>query len=376
MESIQMVDLHGQYLKIKNEIDLAIQRVLDSAAFVKSPEIKLFQDELANYLGINHVVACANGTDALQIALMALELKPGDEVITPTFTFIATVEVIALLGYKPVLVDVDPYTFLMDIEQVKKSITSRTKAIIPVHLFGQCADMEALMKLSTDYNIPVIEDNAQAIGADFNFRSGKQKKAGAIGQTGCTSFFPSKSLGCYGDGGAMFTENEKLADQLATIANHGMKKRYYHDFIGLNSRLDSLQAAILRVKLKYLDEYNQARQKVAAKYDIAFSKHPNIHIPERVNNSTHIFHQYTLKLENVDRNKLKNFMQDHNIPTSIYYPVPLHLQKAFLFLGYKEGDFPVSEDLCQKVLSLPIHTELNDEQINYICDTLLKFCNQ
>jgi dTDP-4-amino-4,6-dideoxygalactose transaminase len=373
MKNIQMVDLHGQYLKIKSEIDEAIQRIIDSTAFVKGPEVKAFEKELAQYLDVKHVIACANGTDALQVALMALGLKPGDEVITPDFTFIATVEVIALLGLKPVIVDVNPYDFNISIDSIKKSITQNTKAILPVHLFGQCSDMETIMNIAEKYNLHVIEDNAQAIGSDYTFSNGLIKKAGTIGKIGCTSFFPSKNLGCYGDGGALFTNDDEIAEKLSIIVNHGMKVRYYHDMIGVNSRLDSIQAAILRVKLKYLDDFIKARQKAAAFYDNIFRNSEEVIIPQRNSFSTHVFHQYTIRLKTKKRDELKAYLESKQIPSMIYYPVPLHRQKAFQYLGLKDNDFPVTENLCNSVLSLPMHTELDYEQLEYIASQVINF---
>jgi UDP-2-acetamido-2-deoxy-ribo-hexuluronate aminotransferase len=376
MKKIQMVDLQSQYLKIKPEIDSAIQRIIDSASFVKGPEVKDFEIELAQYLGAGRVIACANGTDALQVALMALNLKPGDEVITPDFTFIATVEVIALLGLKPVLVDVNAGDFNICIESLKNAITEKTRVILPVHLFGQCADMEGILSLARDHNLHVIEDNAQAIGSDFRFSDGTIKKAGTIGEIGCISFFPSKNLGAYGDGGALCTGNGVLADRLATLVNHGMKVRYFHDMVGVNSRLDTLQAAILRVKLKYLDSFIQSRQRVADYYDNAFRNTGAIAVPERNGKSTHVFHQYTIKVRGVNRDRLKEYLASKDIPAMIYYPVPLHRQQAFQYLGLKDQDFPITEELCRTVLSLPMHTELDDEQLEYITTTVKDFLNK
>lgn len=370
-----MVDLKSQYLKIKNEIDTAIQEVLDSTAFINGPAVKTFQKNLEEYLNVKHVIPCANGTDALQIAMMALGLRPGDEVITADFTYVATAEVIGLLGLKPVLVDVYPDTFDINIEEVEKNITSKTKAIVPVHLFGQTANMEALMDLAKKYNLYIIEDNAQAIGAEYIFQDNKRKKAGTIGHIGCTSFFPSKNLGCYGDGGAIMTNDDELAAKCRMIASHGQSQQYVHDVIGVNSRLDSIQAAILNVKLKYLDNYIQARQKAAEFYDKALSDISEIKIPERKNNSTHVFHQYTLQIKNNQRDKLKEYLQKHGIPSMIYYPIPLHLQKAYYDQRYKAGDFPVTEELCKSVLSLPMHTELNEEILQTITNTIISFFN-
>ncbi|MBN2274904.1 MAG: DegT/DnrJ/EryC1/StrS family aminotransferase [Bacteroidales bacterium] len=370
-----MVDLQSQYHKIKPEIDIAIQRIIDSASFVKGPEVKEFEKELARYMGIRHVTACANGTDALQVALMALNLRPGDEVITPDFTFIATVEVIALLGLKPVLVDVNPDDFTLNMVSLKKAVNAKTRVIIPVHLFGQCSNMEQILSLARENDLYVIEDNAQAIGSDYRFSDGSINKAGTLGDIGCTSFFPSKNLGCFGDGGALFTNNDELADQLSTIVNHGMKVRYYHDMVGINSRLDTIQAAILRVKLGYLDDYIKARQKAALYYDNAFKESEEIIIPVRNSFSTHVFHQYTIRLRNKNRDELRAFLQAKDIPAMIYYPVPLHRQKAFQHLGFQDEDFPVTEELCRTVLSLPMHTELDDEQLDYIVSHVLDFVN-
>ncbi len=376
MNEIRMVDLLGQYRKIKPEIDQSIQQVIESTAFIKGPEVKSFQKDLENYLGIKHVITCGNGTDALQISLMALGLKPGDEIITTDFTFIATVEVIELLGLKTVIVDPEPDSFNISPAAIERAITKNTKAIIPVHLFGQCADMESIMTLAGKYNLYVIEDAAQALGAEYSFSNGTGKKAGTIGDIGCTSFFPSKNLGCYGDGGAIFTNNQNLAEKLQSIANHGMRIKYYHEQVGINSRLDSLQAAILRVKLKHLDQFNQTRQKTAGIYDRLLKNINNITIPSRTSDSTHIFNQYTIKLKDIHRTELREFLQSAGIPTMIYYPVPMHLQNAYRHLGYKEGDFPVTEDLCRTVLSLPMHTELTEEQINYIAGSTHKFVNK
>jgi UDP-2-acetamido-2-deoxy-ribo-hexuluronate aminotransferase len=373
MGKISMVDLHGQYQSIKTEIDQAIHRVLDSAVFVKGAEVKEFERELAQYLGINHVIACANGTDALQICLMALGLKPGDEVITPNFTFISTVEVSALLGLTPVMVDVVPGTFNIDMALLEKAITPRTKVIIPVHLFGQCAQMEEIMRIAETRNITVIEDVAQALSADYIFRSGAVKKAGTMGHMACTSFFPSKNLGCFGDGGAMMTHDPDLAATLAAITHHGMRKRYYYDLTGVNSRLDTLQAAILRVKLRYLDEYSAARRKAADWYDKTLKDLPGITIPERSPFSTHVYHQYTLRLKGIDRESLMKHLESDGIPSMVYYPYPLHLQQAFRYLGYHEQDFPVSCELCNTVLSLPMHTELDNEQLQHITTSIMEF---
>lgn len=373
MEEIRMVDLKGQYLKIKNEVDKAVLDVIDSTAFINGPQVKTFQQNLEKYLNVKHVIPCANGTDALQIALMALDLKPGDEVITTNFTFIATVEVIALLGLTPRLVDVEPDTFNIKPEEIEKAITPKTKAIVPVHLFGQCADMGKIMEIAKKHNLFVVEDTAQAIGADYICENGDKKKAGAIGNIGCTSFFPSKNLGCYGDGGAIFTNDDVLAERLRSIVNHGMKVRYYHDEIGVNSRLDSIQAAILDIKLKHLDEYNAARRKAADFYDAAFSKYSQLITPKRFEKSNHTFHQYTLVANGIDRNELQIFLQGKNIPAMIYYPVALHLQKAFEKFDDKVKSYPVTEKLCETVFSLPIHTELSSEQLEYITSNIIEF---
>jgi UDP-2-acetamido-2-deoxy-ribo-hexuluronate aminotransferase len=372
MNIIQMVDLKSQYLRHKTEIDSGIAEVIDSTAFINGPIVKDFQQKLSQYLDCKNVITCGNGTDALQIAMMALGLQAGDEVITTPFTFIATVEVVALLGLNPVFVDVDAATFNIDVSQIEKAITPRTKAIVPVHLFGQPANMEEIMRIANQYNLAVIEDACQAIGAEYTFSSGETKKVGTIGTIGCTSFFPSKNLGCYGDGGAIFTNDDELALKMRGIVNHGMFTRYYHDMVGVNSRLDSIQAAVLNVKLNYLDSYNNARQRAAAFYNHAFAGNPHIEIPTALNGTTHVFHQYTLKLHDVNRAQLIKNMNDAGIPVMIYYPVPLHLQKAFAHLGFQRGDFPVAENLCESVISLPMHTELDEEQLVYITEHLLK----
>jgi len=375
MKKIQMVDLISQYEKIQNEIDTAVLNVIRSAAYINGPEVKSFQKEMEDYLQVKHVIPCANGTDALQIAMMALDLQPGDEVITASFTYVATAEVIALLKLKPVLVDVDPLTMNIDISAIEKAITPKTKAIVPVHLFGQCADMEPLMVLAKKHNLHVIEDTAQAIGADYTFSNGKKQKAGTIGIIGCTSFFPSKNLGCYGDGGAIFTNDDALAGKLRMIANHGQSVQYVHDSIGVNSRLDSIQAAILRIKLRHLDEYAAARNKAADYYDNAFKNNSSIVIPQRAKNSNHVFHQYTLQLKGKSRDKIKEFLATKDIPAMIYYPIPLHMQKAYMDPRYKAGDFPVTEQLCKDVFSLPMQTELDEEQLKFITDSVLEFCS-
>ena len=366
MKKIQMVDLQSQYQKIKVEVDRGIQEVIDSAAFIKGAAVSRFEQNLASYTGAKHVIPVGNGTDALQIALMALGLKPGDEVITPTFTFIATAEVVALLGLKPVLVDVDWDTMNISLEAVRKAITDKTKAIVPVHLFGQCADMEGLLELAKEKGLYIVEDACQAIGSEYQFSNGVTKQAGTMGDIGCTSFFPSKNLGCYGDGGAIFTNDDALAGKMRAIANHGMVVRYYHEMVGVNSRLDSIQAAILDVKLQYLDEYIAARQKAAAYYDKAFEGKDWLLTPVCSNRSTHVYHQYTLRLMGVDRDALRGALAEKGIPAMVYYPVPLHLQEAYKDARYGEGAFPVAERLAECVLSLPMHTELDEEQLEYI----------
>ncbi len=372
MKKIQMVDLQSQYYKIKSDVDNAVLNVLDSAAFINGPEVKSFQTELETYLDVKHVIPCANGTDALQIALMALDLQEGDEVITADFTFAATVEVIHLLKLKSVLVDVDYETFTMDVEKLKAAITPKTRAIIPVHLFGQCANMEEILKVAKQHNLAVIEDNAQAIGADFTFSDGTTKKSGTMGILGTTSFFPSKNLGCYGDGGAIFTNDDELAHKIRGIVNHGMYERYYHDEVGVNSRLDSIQATVLRKKLPLLDTYNEARRKAADYYDEAFAGHSNILTPKRAENSTHVFHQYTLRILNGKRNELQQFLAEKEIPAMIYYPVALRKQKAY-FQESDDKDFSNTDKLLGEVISLPMHTELDEEQLKYITDAVLEF---
>ena len=366
MKKIQMVDLQSQYQRIKQDIDNGIQEVIQSAAFIKGKKVTDFQHHLEQYTGAKHVIPVGNGTDALQIALMALGLKPGDEVITPTFTFIATAEVVALLGLTPVVVDVDWDTMNMDMDAVRRAITPKTKAIVPVHLFGQCVEMEALMDLAKEHNLYIIEDACQAIGAQYTFSNGETKQAGTMGHIGCTSFFPSKNLGCYGDGGAIFTNDDELAARMQAIANHGMVVRYYHDMIGVNSRLDSIQAAVLDAKLPHLDEYIAARQQAAAYYDKVFASNEKVLIPCRAPHSTHVFHQYTLRVIGADRDSLREGLAEKGIPAMIYYPVPLHQQKAYLDPRYKDGDFPIAERLAACVLSLPMHTELDEEQLEYI----------
>ncbi len=368
-----MVDLNGQYKKIKGEVDTAISTVIETTAFINGPQVKSFQKNLETYLDVKHVIPCANGTDALQIAMMGLGLEQGDEVITADFTFAATVEVIALLKLTPVLVDVEPDTFNIDIDALKKAITPKTKAIIPVHLFGQCANMEAVMQIAKEHNLYVIEDTAQAIGADFTFSNGTKKKAGTMGIVGTTSFFPSKNLGCYGDGGAIFTNDDDLAHTLRGIVNHGMYIRYHHDVVGVNSRLDSIQAAVLDIKLPHLDSYCAARKKAAEKYNSAFANSNKITTPVISDFTTHVFHQYTLKLKDVDRDALVQHLNENDIPCGVYYPIPLHSQKAYQDPRYKETNFTVTNELVKSVISLPMHTELEDEQIEFITETVLNF---
>lgn len=375
MVPIQMVDLKRQYAKIKPQVDVAIREVLENAAFINGAPVQHFAQELQQYLDIKHVIPCANGTDALQIAMMALGLQPGDEVITPSFTFIATAEVIALLQLKPVFVDIDPVTYCLDPVAVEKAITPKTKAIVPVHLYGQSADMEPLMAISEKYNIPVIEDNAQAIGGTYTFKNGTVKKVGTIGHIGCTSFFPSKNLGCYGDGGAIFTNDDALAAQMRMVANHGQSARYYHDVVGLNSRLDTVQAAVLRIKLPLLDEYINARRAVADAYDAAFANVPQITTPGRVPYSYHVYHQYTLQLNGASRDELQKYLQERNIPSMIYYPVPAHRQKMFADFGAAAFNLPVTDALTTKVISLPIHTEMDQDQLEYIINSVKSFLN-
>ena len=371
-----MVDLKAQYGKLKSEIDDAIKSVLESTAFIKGPEVKKFEEELQKYLCVEHVISCANGTDALQIAMMALGLKLGDEVITTNFTFVATVEVVALLGLKLVLTDPDPFTYNISADAVRKAITPRTKAIVPVHLFGQCADMESLITLAGEHNLFIIEDAAQATGADYIFSNGMHRKAGTTGTIGTTSFFPSKNLGCYGDGGALYTNDPGLAKKIRSIANHGMKIKYHHDDIGVNSRLDTIQAAILNVKLKYLDQFNGERSKAAGFYDEAFSGCSSIITPVRSTYSTHIFHQYTVRIKDGRRDELRKYLADKKIPSMVYYPGPLHSQEAYRYLGYGENDFPVTEELCREVLSLPMHPDLEQDQLDHISINVLEFFNK
>ena len=384
MKKIQMVDLVGQYQDIKEQVDASISEILNTATFINGPQVHSFQHELEEYLGIKHVIPCANGTDALQIAMMGLGLKPGDEVITADFTFAATVEVIALLQLTPVLVDVEEDSFNIDIEAIEKAITSKTKAIVPVHLFGQCADMDAIMAIADKHGLYVIEDNAQAIGADYTFNNGTKQKAGTIGHIGTTSFFPSKNLGCYGDGGAIFTNDDDLAHTIRGIVNHGMYVRYHHDVVGVNSRLDSIQAAVLSAKLPKLDSYRDRRQMAARKYSAAFAGHEHIITPSASkrcdgicdNCDCHVFHQYTLRITNGKRDALAEHLGSKGIPFGIYYPIPLHLQKAYQDERYKEEDFSVTNKIVDEVISLPMHTELDDEQIQHITQTIIEFLNE
>ena len=373
MKKIQMVDLMSQYQKIKPAIDSAILNVIENAQFINGPEVSGFQTELETYLGVKHVIPCANGTDALQIALMALGLKPGDEVITPSFTYIATTEVMALLGLRPIFVEVDIDTFCIDPATIEAAITSKTKAIVPVHLYGQAANMDAIMEIAKKHSLFVVEDNAQAIGSDYYHTGGKVFKTGAIGDIGCTSFFPSKNLGCYGDGGAICTNSDELAAAMRMIANHGQSKRYYHDVVGCNSRLDSIQAAVLRIKLRELDNYIAARRKVADHYDAFFAQFSQIKTPVRGKESKHVFHQYTLTLEGVDRDKLNEFLATKDVPSMIYYPVPAHRQKMFEAFGSENTVLPVTDWLTERVISLPIHTEMEQDQLDYICASVAEF---
>ncbi|WP_424493233.1 DegT/DnrJ/EryC1/StrS family aminotransferase [Salinimicrobium sp. GXAS 041] len=377
MKKIQMVDLKGQYEEIKEQVNSSILEVIDSTAFINGPEVQQFQKEMEDYLDVKNVIPCANGTDALQIAMMGLGLKPGDEVITADFTFAATVEVIALLQLTPVLVDVEPDTFNIDPEAIKKAITSKTKAIVPVHLFGQTANMDAILEIAAEHNLYVIEDNAQAIGANYHFKDGKKAKAGVLGHVASTSFFPSKNLGCYGDGGAIFTNDDELAHSIRGIVNHGMYERYHHDVVGVNSRLDSIQAAVLRAKLPKLDSYNKARQEAAKKYSEAFKDQEYIVTPFTQSSAdTHVYHQYTLKILNGKRDALVQHLNAKGIPCGVYYPIPLHSQNAYKDERYNESDFPVTNQLVKEVISLPMHTELDDEQINYITSEVIAFVNQ
>lgn len=370
---IQMVDLKGQYEKIKEEVNTGIQNCLDNTAFINGPAVKEFQQDFEKYLNVKHVIPCANGTDALQIAMMALDLKPGDEVICPAFTYVATAEVIGLLGLKPVMVDVCPETFNIDLENLENFVTPKTKAIVPVHLYGQSADMEKIMAFAAKHNLFVIEDNAQAIGSDYTFSDGSVKKTGTIGHIGCTSFFPSKNLGCYGDGGAIMTNDDELALKIRMIANHGQEKKYHHKVLGCNSRLDTLQAEILKVKLKHLDEYSAARNKMAAHYDENLNAVEGLEIPKRAGNSTHVFHQYTLKVKDGKRDKLQKYLAEKEIPSMIYYPLPLYRQEAFQQYVAADFSLPVTEQLCSEVISLPVHTEFNQEVQDYIVSEVKNF---
>uniref|UniRef100_UPI00404803BC DegT/DnrJ/EryC1/StrS family aminotransferase n=1 Tax=Algoriphagus sp. TaxID=1872435 RepID=UPI00404803BC len=370
---LEMVDLKGQYAKIQQEIDEAVLSSIREAQFINGPQVAAFTDELSQYLDGSHVIPCANGTDALQIAMMALDLKPGDEVIVPSFTYVATAEVIGLLQLKPVMVDVDPDSFNVTAETIKKAITNKTKAIVPVHLFGQCADMEPILALAKEKGLYVIEDTAQAIGASYTFSDGTVKKAGTLGHIGCTSFFPSKNLGCYGDGGAIYTMDSDLAKRLRMIANHGQVKKYVHKFIGVNSRLDTLQASILRIKLRHLDGYSSSRNAAAKIYDSLLNGIDGLIIPKRQSNSSHVFHQYTIKVTGNRRDALKKHLEHAGIPAMIYYPIPLNEQEAYQEIGRVEGNLSVTQDLCASVLSIPMHTELNDEQIKFITDTIIAF---
>lgn len=372
-QNIQMVDLKSQYQHIKVEIDKAVIDCIESTAFINGPAVKEFQNSLQTYLGVKHVIPCANGTDSLQIAMMALGLKPGDEVICPSFTYVATAEVIGLLGLIPVMVEVDSDTFNITSTIIEKAITSKTKAIVPVHLYGQSCDMEDIMILANKYNLFVIEDNAQAIGADYTFSDGKIAKTGTIGHIGSTSFFPSKNLGCYGDGGALMTNDDDLAHKMRIIANHGQEKKYYHKVLGCNSRLDTIQAAILNIKLKYLDKYSNARNKMANYYDSAFVNIDAIQTPVRQNNSTHVFHQYTMLVKNGKRDELQSFLLEKGIPSMIYYPLPLYKQEAFESYVAEGFELPITEQLCKEVISLPIHTEMNDESMEYVCAQIVSF---
>lgn len=376
MKDIKMVDLQRQYLRMQDEINQGIQEVIDTTTFINGPAVQKFQKNLENYLDVKHVIPCANGTDALQVALMALNLQQGDEIITPSFTFVATVEVIELLKLKPVFIDVDPDTFIIKAEDIEKAITPKTKVILPVHLFGQSANMENIMKLAKKHNIFVLEDNCQAIGSDVHFSDGTSKKSGTIGHIGCTSFFPSKNLGCYGDGGAIFTNDDALAKDMKSIVNHGMVVKYYHDKIGVNSRLDTIQAAILDVKLRHLDEFSKSRRKAAEFYNAKLGSHLKLKIPYQNSHSTHVFHQYTLIAVGFNRDELISYLQTKDIPAMIYYPVPLHLQVAYEHLGYKKGDLPITEELSKNVFSLPMHTELTENELTYICNSVLEFLNK
>ena len=375
MKPIQMVDLRGQYEKIKPEVDAALMDVITTTAFINGPEVKAFEKELAEYLGVKHVIACGNGTDALQVAMMALGLKPGDEVITASFTFVATVEVLALLGLVPVFADVLPGTFNLDPADVARKVTPRTKAIVPVHLFGQSADMDAMLAIAREYDLRVVEDACQSIGADHMGANGK-RKSGTIGDIGVTSFFPSKNLGCYGDGGALFTNDDELAHWIRRVCNHGSEERYYHEVVGVNSRLDSLQAAVLRIKLRHLNAYTKARNAAAAVYDNAFANVDGITIPQRSSFSSHVFHQYTLRIANGKRDAFRKYLEAAGVPAMVYYPVPCHLQNAYKSDRFPEGSLPVTEELTDEVLSLPMSTELDNAQLEHITATVKNFFNQ
>ena len=376
MKKIEMVDLRGQYQKIQSKVDDSVLKTIKSASFINGPQVNRFQKHLEKYLGVKHVIPCANGTDALQIALMALDLKPGDEVITPDFTYASTIEVILLLGLTPVLVDIDIDTFNIDVSGIKNAISSKTKAIIPVHLFGQVASMNEILEIAQENDLYIVEDNAQSLGSNFTFKDGSKKKAGTIGHIGTTSFFPSKNLGAYGDGGAIFTEDDDLAHTLRGIVNHGMYVRYYHDLVGVNSRLDSIQASILDIKLDYLDDYNNSRCIAASKYNLRFKDQSNIITPIRVGErDSHVFHQYTLRILNRKRDELVKYLNDRNIPCGIYYPVPLHLQKAYKSNRYNQSDYKVTNQVVNEVISLPMHTELTDDQLDYISSHVIKFLN-
>jgi UDP-2-acetamido-2-deoxy-ribo-hexuluronate aminotransferase len=374
-QPIQMVDLKTQYHHIKEEIDQAVIGCIASTAFINGPAVKEFQTGLEKYLGVKHVIPCANGTDSLQIAMMALGLERGDEVICPAFTYVATAEVIGLLGLIPVMVEVDSTTFNITAEIIEKAITSRTKAIVPVHLYGQSCDMEPIMKLAEKYNLFVIEDNAQAIGADYTFSDGRIAKTGTIGHIGSTSFFPSKNLGCYGDGGALMTNDDELAQKMRMIANHGQEKKYYHKVLGCNSRLDTIQAAILNIKLKHLDTYSESRNQMASHYDTAFAGIKELQVPERQFNSTHVFHQYTMKVKNGKRDELQKFLSEKGIPSMIYYPLPLYKQEAFKQFVDSDFKLAITEALCEEVISLPIHTEMELESMEYVCSQVKSFFN-
>ncbi len=371
-----MVDLVSQFEKIKPSVDVVLNEVMSKAQFINGPEVSAFQSELQDYLGVRHVIPCANGTDALQIALMSLGLKPGDEVITPSFTYIATTEVIALLGLKPVFVEVDKDSFCIDPASIENAITDKTKAIVPVHLYGQACNMDQIMKLAKIHGLHVIEDNAQAIGSEYTFEDGRKQKTGTIGDIGCTSFFPSKNLGCFGDGGAICTNNDELAGKMRMIANHGQSKKYHHDIVGCNSRLDNLQAGILRIKLRKLDEYLAARRKAADYYDEAFQNTEAIKTPVRKENTKHVFHQYTLTLDGINRDELHDFLARREVPSMIYYPIPAHRQKMFASFNSENTELPITDWLTERVLSLPMHTELEEEQLRYISECVLEYVQE